>query len=254
MAGAAGLHRPFRQGIPLPSPNNAHPANGVLTSAGLSQISPLSTVQSDQGLADPNAFYGLYTFDWTYQGGAGITVTFAAEALADPMTGNRFTYFSDGNPTALAGAIATIGSTVANGPLGPAGACCGSSGNCFIENPSGCEFRGGAWKGPGLPCEPTTCPLTVGACCQGSNCTTLEPAACIGPNTLFAGANTSCVVNVAAHCCRADFNHNGDISVQDLFSYLAAYFASDPTANYNAANLTVQDLFDFLTGYFSGCD
>lgn len=60
--------------------------------------------------------------------------------------------------------------------------------------------------------------------------------------------------------CGADFNNSGGVSVQDLFSFLAAYFAQSGSvgpgysADINHSNsVTVQDLFDFLAVYFAGC-
>jgi hypothetical protein len=54
--------------------------------------------------------------------------------------------------------------------------------------------------------------------------------------------------------CRADFNHTGALTVQDIFDFLAAYFAGTTTADINNANgLSVQDIFDFLAMYFAGC-
>jgi hypothetical protein len=54
--------------------------------------------------------------------------------------------------------------------------------------------------------------------------------------------------------CRADFNTSGSVTVQDIFDFLNAYFASRPAADFNASGaVTVQDIFDYLTAYFSGC-
>jgi prepilin-type processing-associated H-X9-DG protein len=54
--------------------------------------------------------------------------------------------------------------------------------------------------------------------------------------------------------CPADFNNSGAASVQDIFDFLAAYFAADPHADFNASGATsVQDIFDFLAAYFAGC-
>ena len=54
--------------------------------------------------------------------------------------------------------------------------------------------------------------------------------------------------------CRADFNNSGTVTVQDIFDFLAAYFANLAAADYNnSGTVTVQDIFDFLGGYFSGC-
>ncbi len=54
--------------------------------------------------------------------------------------------------------------------------------------------------------------------------------------------------------CDADFNHSGILSVQDIFDFLAAYFAGQFFADFNHSNsLTVQDIFDFLAAYFAEC-
>lgn len=50
-----------------------------------------------------------------------------------------------------------------------------------------------------------------------------------------------------------DFNYDGALTVQDLFDFLAAYFANAPGADWNADGVpTVQDIFDFLAAYFGG--
>ena len=57
-----------------------------------------------------------------------------------------------------------------------------------------------------------------------------------------------------AYICRADFNRSGAVGVQDIFEFLAAWFASEPRADFNGANgITVQDIFDFLAAWFQGC-
>jgi len=54
--------------------------------------------------------------------------------------------------------------------------------------------------------------------------------------------------------CIADFNNSGAATVQDIFDFLAAYFASLPSADVNNSGaVTVQDIFDFLSAYFMGC-
>lgn len=59
------------------------------------------------------------------------------------------------------------------------------------------------------------------------------------------------VVNFA---CRADFNADQTVSVQDLFDFLGAYFGGDTLADLDRTGVvTVQDLFDFLAFYFEGC-
>lgn len=54
--------------------------------------------------------------------------------------------------------------------------------------------------------------------------------------------------------CPGDFNASGAVSVQDIFDFLMAYFASDLDADVNGSGtVTVQDIFDFLSGYFAAC-
>lgn len=54
--------------------------------------------------------------------------------------------------------------------------------------------------------------------------------------------------------CVADFNGSGQVSVQDIFDFLAAYFMGDARADVNGSGaITVQDIFDFLAAYFMGC-
>ncbi len=54
--------------------------------------------------------------------------------------------------------------------------------------------------------------------------------------------------------CRADFNNNGAVGVQDIFDFLTAYFTGSSAADINATGtVTVQDIFDYVTLYFVGC-
>ena len=55
--------------------------------------------------------------------------------------------------------------------------------------------------------------------------------------------------------CLADFNGSGAVTVQDIFDFLAAYFAALPSADVNTSgSVTVQDIFDYLSLYFAGCN
>jgi hypothetical protein len=54
--------------------------------------------------------------------------------------------------------------------------------------------------------------------------------------------------------CPADFNLSGQVSVQDIFDFLAAYFGGDLRADINeSGSISVQDIFDYLALYFRGC-
>ncbi len=58
---------------------------------------------------------------------------------------------------------------------------------------------------------------------------------------------------VASPDCAADFDASGVLAVQDIFDYLAAWFAGDPRADFNGGGLSVQDIFDYLAAWFGGC-
>ncbi len=99
------------------------------------------------------------------------------------------------------------------------------------------------------------CTPLGGACCNGTTCSVLAAAACVGANTHFAGNGTVCNapgVNTTP-CCRADFNQSGTLEVQDIFDYLNAWFAGTGAADFNGAGLAVQDIFDYLNAWFAGC-
>lgn len=88
-----------------------------------------------------------------------------------------------------------------------------------------------------------------------------------GPSTgavtlgLFKGASPGTAtigglpVPNGASRCPADFNNSGGApTVQDLFDFVAAFFAVDPSADFNRdGGVTVQDVFDFLGAYFTPC-
>lgn len=98
--------------------------------------------------------------------------------------------------------------------------------------------------------------VVTGACCRGSICQNTTQAACNGSNSRFAGVGSTCnpAGNTSTPCCKADFNQNGALSVQDVFDFLDAWFAGQPEANFagGSGTPTVQSVFDFLTAWFAG--
>jgi hypothetical protein len=70
---------------------------------------------------------------------------------------------------------------------------------------------------------------TTGACCNHSTggCLVLPQADCQTFGGTFLGFGAACS---PANCiaCPADFNNSGTVSVQDIFDFLAAYFAGCP--------------------------
>ena len=107
-----------------------------------------------------------------------------------------------------------------------------------------------------LPCA------APGVCCLGSTCQIVpdagscQPAPGFTAGAVFTTLSTEC--NLPGEnlfpCCHADFNKSGSTTVQDIFDFLADYFASAAFCDINGSGgLSVQDIFDFLAAYFAGC-
>ncbi|MCC6322560.1 MAG: hypothetical protein IT438_14120 [Phycisphaerales bacterium] len=132
-------------------------------------------------------------------------------------------------------------------------ACCAADGSCTLALAAVCA---GTPQGPASACSPNPCPQPTGACCCGSSCSITTQAACGGSNRAFAGLGSACTpYSPSAPCCRGDYNKSGTPpTVQDIFDFLAGYFASDACADTNgSSDVSVQDIFDFLAAYFGGC-
>jgi hypothetical protein len=73
---------------------------------------------------------------------------------------------------------------------------------------------------------------TTGACCNTATggCIVLESTACVSLGLRYGPNGTTCAPGPSAACpaCAADFNRSGDLSVQDIFDFLGAWFAGCP--------------------------
>jgi len=86
----------------------------------------------------------------------------------------------------------------------------------------------------------------------------IDPARNSDLGTYTAHVTTACGTFISPgavlNFCFADYNESGGVSVQDIFDFLAAYFAGDLRTDFNGSGaLSVQDIFDFLAAYFAGC-
>ncbi len=137
----------------------------------------------------------------------------------------------------------------------PTGACC-LSGACSTQTLAACSTSGGVFQGIGTFCTPNPCPQPSGICCRGSTCATSTSAACTGPYTRFVASAACNAAGVnTAPCCRADFNQDRVVGVQDIFDYLTDWFSGSPRADFtnNGAGAPgVQSIFDYLTAWFTG--
>lgn len=73
---------------------------------------------------------------------------------------------------------------------------------------------------------------TTGPCCNTASggCIVLESTACVALGLRYGPTGAACAPGPSAACpaCPADFDHSGDLSVQDIFNYLGAWFAGCP--------------------------
>ncbi len=53
--------------------------------------------------------------------------------------------------------------------------------------------------------------------------------------------------------CVADFDGDGTLAIGDVFAYLNAFFAGDPSADVDGGGMTTADVFAFLNLWFEGC-
>jgi hypothetical protein len=105
----------------------------------------------------------------------------------------------------------------------PPGPCCAANGACTTVVASACSGTAGT---PGGVCSPDPC---LGACCnrKGGQCLVMHSADCATLGLQFLGLGAACSP-VTCRACPGDFNGVGGISVQDIFDFLAAYFAGCP--------------------------
>jgi hypothetical protein len=133
------------------------------------------------------------------------------------------------------------------------GACCFADGRCESVAAGDCA---GIYVGDNAACDPTPCPQPTGACCVSpADCRILTAVNCAAAGGAYTGDGIPCQVDPGniITCCIANFNGVNGITVQDIFDFLAAYFAGDHDADLNGNGLGVQDIFDFLAAYFAGC-
>jgi hypothetical protein len=113
--------------------------------------------------------------------------------------------------------------------------------------------------------------ITMGACCNGTNCLLQPPNFCTGANGSYRGDNTTCSPTnaclISGVCCRGATCNSGIAQASCVGNTLAgAFFANSNNCNvpgnntmpccyadYNkTGGITVGDIFDFLNDWFAG--
>lgn len=152
----------------------------------------------------------------------------------------------------------TQGMAVVQDGLAPSGGrLYGASDQQIVVSPSGSVI---AWDGQqwrSVPGAPGTASATFDyhlAAAAGTFGAAHVPAMLsvgsggVAPGTTFVFAIVTCPR------CATDINLDGVNSVTDIFTFIDAWFARRPSANFNGTDgVTVQDIFDYLNAWFGGC-
>ena len=137
-------------------------------------------------------------------------------------------------------------------PAGPAtGACCLLDQTCSVMTAAACSTAGGFYLGDSVACNQTTCNGQSVACCVNGSCTVLALGGCV-----FSGGTPD---SFAANCtgvscpsdCPADWDGNTLVEVNDIFAFLADWFAGIPAATGFGGTPGVAAIFAYLSVWFA---
>jgi hypothetical protein len=159
--------------------------------------------------------------------------------------------------TACSGVFSAAGSCSPN-PCPQPGTCCDASGSCSFVLQAACS---GVFSAAGS-CTPNPCPQP-GVCCRGATCNTsiTSAGACTASGTagaFFATGAAACNSGAVSNspCCYANYNKINGVTIQDIFDFLADWFAGNPYARVGSDGTpgaaTIQNIFDFLSNWFAG--
>lgn len=137
-------------------------------------------------------------------------------------------------------------------------------GSTTCPNPEGASFTitldGVPFSTPTFEWRKNGAPIAPGSRIHGQDSATLHIFPTIASDSgvydclITNDCGTTASEPATLTVCAGDFNCSGTVTVQDLFDFLADYFAQDPAADVNASgDTTVQDIFDFLAALFTPC-
>jgi hypothetical protein len=139
---------------------------------------------------------------------------------------------------------------------------CGTSSQLTVNIIQGTSYViriGGANNAGGTGTVTLTSTPALGACCRGTTCVSALAADCApasGQSFTSAGTGCNTAGNAVSPCCRADYNKAGGVTIDDIFIYLNAWFASSRLTDIstNGENdPTIDDIFIYLNAWFAGC-
>ncbi|MBC7772881.1 MAG: hypothetical protein H7210_10330 [Pyrinomonadaceae bacterium] len=226
-----GILNAFRFWFANPTTNFGYVLNSVT-----------STVQ-------PTEFWANEAEDGKYSPVLSITFAIEPQAPAD-CDGNAVADDCEilGNPTLDANGNGTLDGCESGG-------CC-VGGACVPMTGPACLAAGGTFQGIGVDCAKVSCPPpppATGACCVSGVCSVVTEVDCTTSKGTYQGDNSSCGKQTCPPpACGADWNNDGQVTSQDFFDFIVAFFAE--VADYNNDGQTSsQDFFDFITDFFAGC-
>jgi hypothetical protein len=182
--------------------------------------------------------------NWDYEGTSTVQIRIGQHFAGGGRAGNYRVVISNS-----CGAIVSDPATLTH----VVGACCIQGNACYIEYQNPCTQAGGIWLGAAATCDIDPCQFAP--CCQSDGtCIETIPSVCSAAGGTPGTVGDSCFFVSCEPACVADFDNNGDVQVPDIFAFLSAWFAQDPSADLDGTpGIAVPDIFAFLSLWFAGC-
>ncbi len=156
------------------------------------------------------------------------------------------------------GTVTTNGATLTlgSGPAidispAPAQTCPGGAAS-FSVTPLGAGPFAYSWRKGTVPINITTNPSSATATLMLAGVSSADVGSydCVVSTSCGSTPSTAAMLTI----CAADFDCSGIVSIDDIFSFLNAWFAQDPRANIDGAGgVAIDDIFAYLNLWFSGC-
>ncbi len=113
------------------------------------------------------------------------------------------------------------------------------SGFAWSENAGWVNFHGGAEATPPNPARFDSFAQRFRGFVWGENVGWIN----LDDTTLYVGTE-----------CPADYNHSGNLTIQDIFDFLHDWFLGTPASDFDGdGHLAIADIFGYLTAWFGGC-
>ncbi len=221
------------------------------------------------GMVDLNTYLpalGIDTTGWTLTDAHGISADGRAITGTGTFNGDQRAFVVSGLPVCALAVTSQPANVIA----------CPSGNATFVISASGTSGPVTAWQwrplgtplwlnvNNGTNIDPGTGQPAFSA--SGATQSSLTLTNAVGSSQSVSGGRREIHAVVSNTCasatssaavwtiCPADFNCSGVVNINDIFDFLAGWFAGAPAADFNGVGgIGIQDIFDFLAAWFAGC-